>query len=228
VVPLSNGRATFTTSSLSLGTHTIKAIYSGDANHNSSSASLSQLVDYPTGSTVSEGQAAIINFWHKTRGQNLIQSFNGGVSSTALGNWLAATFPNLYGVTAGANNLGAKTNQQVADYYRSLYTEGADNFRARILAVALNVYATTASLGGAQGATAGFVVSKYGLYIATWNVGTSGEAFGVPNNTTLSVRQMLAAINAKTVNGEPYFNKPSLQTQADSVLSAINRAGGIS
>jgi hypothetical protein len=231
VVPLNaQGRATYTTSALSLGQHTITAIYSGDANHNgSTSAALSQVVDYPTGSTVCDGQTATINFWHKARGQNLIQNFNGSSSSTALGNWLAVTFPNLYGPAAGsANNLTGKNNYEVGDYFQSLYTEGADNFRARIMALALNVYATTASLGGTEGASWGFAVSKYGVYISTWNVGSSGAAFGVANDTTLTVRQILAAINQRAVNGNPYNGDSLLQSKADSVLYAINRAGGIS
>jgi hypothetical protein len=231
VVPLdAQGRAAFATSTLSLGQHSITAVYSGDANHNpSTSAPLSQVVDYPAGTTVVEGQSATINFWHKARGQNLIRSFNGSSSSTLLGNWLAGTFAKLYGLAAGAaNNLTGCSNAQVADYFQALYTEGADNFRARVLALAFNVYATTASLGGTEGGDYGFAVSKYGVYMATWNIGSSGSAFGVPNNTTLSVRQILAAVNDRAVNGDPYGGNASLQSQADSVLGAINRAGGIS
>ena len=36
-----------------------------------------------------------------------------------LGNWLATTFPNMYG--AGANNLAGKTNAEVAAFYTTLF-----------------------------------------------------------------------------------------------------------
>jgi len=48
---------------------------------------------------VQSGQTATIGFWQNKNGQNLIKSLNGGATSTQLGNWLAATFPNMYGST---------------------------------------------------------------------------------------------------------------------------------
>lgn len=42
---LSDGVASYTTSGLAIGTHTIKAAYSGDASHESASATLTQVVD---------------------------------------------------------------------------------------------------------------------------------------------------------------------------------------
>src|SRR5262249_55198779 len=57
------------------------------------------------GGQVSSGQTASIGFWQNKNGQNLIKSLNGAPNATQLGNWLAATFPNLYGAGAGPNNL---------------------------------------------------------------------------------------------------------------------------
>jgi hypothetical protein len=39
MVTLSNGTATFSTSSLAVGTHSIRAVYSGDSDYNSSQSS---------------------------------------------------------------------------------------------------------------------------------------------------------------------------------------------
>jgi hypothetical protein len=44
---------------------------------------------------VGPGLTGGLSFWQSNSGQALINSFNGGPSATALGNWLAATLPNL-------------------------------------------------------------------------------------------------------------------------------------
>jgi hypothetical protein len=85
-------------------------------------------------------------FW-QTTGQALIKSFNGGNTATALSAWLAASFPNLY-AAGGVHNLAGKTNAEVADYFRSLFQLSSTQVQVEVLAVALNVYATTSSLGG--------------------------------------------------------------------------------
>src|SRR5207248_9035844 len=66
------------------------------------------------GSQLHCGQTAGIGFWNNSHGQALIKSLNGGPNATQLGNWLAATFENIFGVHAAANNLAGKTNAQVA------------------------------------------------------------------------------------------------------------------
>src|SRR5262249_44529650 len=49
------------------------------------------------GKGVVKGLTGGIGFWQNNNGQALINKFNGGPTSTALANWLAATLPNLYG-----------------------------------------------------------------------------------------------------------------------------------
>jgi fibronectin-binding autotransporter adhesin len=67
------------------------------------------------------GQTQDIDYWHNAeKGQALINSFNGGPTATALSAWLSSTFPNLYGATAGTNNLTGKTNAQMAAYFQAL------------------------------------------------------------------------------------------------------------
>src|SRR5262249_44796339 len=54
------------------------------------------------GLAVQRGLTGMIGFWSNSSGQALISKFNGSSTSTALANWLAATFPNLYRASAGA------------------------------------------------------------------------------------------------------------------------------
>jgi hypothetical protein len=176
--------------------------------------------------SVTKGLTGATGFWNNTHGQALIKSFNGGSTSTALANWLAATFPNLYGASAGANDLTGKTYAQVAAFYQGVFNL-TGSAQAQVLAVALNVYATTSSLGGAAGAAYGFTVSAAGLGAYSDNVGKDGAAFGVANNTTLNVYELLEAVNKKAVNGVLYDGETTLQTQCADLLGALNQAGSI-
>jgi len=178
------------------------------------------------GQGVVHGLTGDIGFWHNSNGQALINSFNGGATATALANWLAATFPNLYGATAGANNLSGKTNAQVAAFDQSQFNL-TGSAQAQVLAVALNVYATTSSLGGTAGVAYGFTVSATGVGARSYNVGRDGAAFGVANNTTLNVYQLLLAVNKKAVNGVLYNGDATLQLQCADLLGALNQAGSI-
>jgi hypothetical protein len=176
---------------------------------------------------VQRGQAAGIGFWHNTNGQTLIQSFNGGANATALGNWLAATFANLYGAAAGNNDLAGKTNAQVAAFYLMQFGMTGPKLGAEVLATALNVYATTSLLGGTAAQAYGFQVDAYGLGASSCNVANNGAAFGVANNTVLNVYQLLQAANAKAANGVLYAGDATLIALAVGVFDGINTAGGI-
>jgi RHS repeat-associated protein len=221
-------QASFTTSRLSGGTnHTITAVYNGDSNFLTSNSALTQTVEPGPGGSVAHGQTAGIGFWHNNNGQALITSFNGGSNSTTLANWLAATLPNLYGAGAGANNLTGKTNAQVAAFYLVLFDEHGPKVDAQVLATALSVYATTSFLGGTAGTQYGFTVTAGGLGASTWNVGSSGAAFGVANNTTLTVIQLLQAADQRAVNGVLYNGNALLRGEANDLFDALNQAGSI-
>src|SRR5262249_12995740 len=76
------------------------------SNPNTTTAKLSDTATVTgLGQGVVKGLAGGIGFWDNSNGQALIKSFNGGSTATTLSAWLAATFPNLYGASAGANNL---------------------------------------------------------------------------------------------------------------------------
>jgi hypothetical protein len=186
------------------------------------------------GKNVTNGLTGGIGFWNNVNGQALINSFNGGPTSTALATWLATMFPNLYGASAGSNNLlnyqntgKVATNAQVATYFQKLFSMGGTQVQAQTLAIALNIYATTSTLGGKWSAPYGFTVTAWGLGAYSYNVGSDGAAFGVPNNSTRNVYELLLAVNNKAVNGVLYNGSATLQSEAADLFNKLNKAGGI-
>ncbi|MGO9913957.1 MAG: hypothetical protein ACLQIB_04485, partial [Isosphaeraceae bacterium] len=170
-------------------------------------------------SAVTTGQTAAISFWTNTasgKGQALINSLNGGSSATNLGNWLATVCPNSFGSLAG------QTNAQVATYVKSLSSSSAI---AQVMATALAAYVTDSSLAGTVATSYGFTVSTYGTGVSTYNVGSNGSALGLSNNTAYSLVTLLAAIDSETSNG---VINSSASSAANTVFTAINKAGGIS
>jgi hypothetical protein len=173
------------------------------------------------GQSVQDGLTGGIGFWHSKNGQALVNAFNGGPDSTALSSWLATAFPNLYASLSGASNA------QVAALYQSQFALSGSNLAAEVLATALNVYATTLSLGGTAGQAYGFTVTATGLGADSFNVGTDGAAFGVANKTTLNVYELLTAVNRQAVNGVLYNDDPTLSNEANNLFDALNKAGAI-
>jgi hypothetical protein len=178
---------------------------------------------------VQKGQTGGIGFWHNKNGQALLKSFGPTASGLTLANWLAMTFPRLYGASAGTNNdLTNKSNGDVAAYFLTLFKLSATQVEAQVLAVALNVYATTASLGGTAGVAYGFTVSAAGLGARTYNVGNNdGAAFGVANGTTLNVYELLMAVNNKAVNGVLDNGDPTSQAETANLFNSLNTAGSL-
>jgi Tol biopolymer transport system component len=195
---------------------------------------------------VQRGDFASIGFWQNKNGQALINSLNGGPNSTGLARWLGDNFPNLYGPTASPNNMETQdasnpdlvaylTNSQVAALYTSnFFTKGSGpKTNAQILAAALAVYSANPSLaGGAYAAKYGFNLPTGGTGNGYVNIGSNGAAFGVPNNTKLTVLQMLRAVNAQAVNGVIYAGsaqQTSLANMANNVFDTqVNSIGNIS
>jgi len=194
---------------------------------------------------VSAGQTATIGFWQNKNGQNLINALNGGSTATNLGNWLAVTFSNMYGASAGANNLAGKDNFQVAAFYKTLFARtaqtaaggGPAKMDAQVMATALAVYVTNQSLAGTTAAAYGFLVTDNGVGARTFNVGGNGSAFGVAINANVSVLDLLLAVNGRSKHGLLYdldgdgdandALETSNRTMANNVFSNINEAGDI-
>ena len=164
-------------------------------------------------------------FWSSTNGQNLIKQLNGSPSATNLAQWLAQTFPNLYGSGAGSHSLVNSngtyfTDTQVASAYSKF--SGSDQ---QVLAAALSVYSTSIGLAGSSAITyaksLGLNTSLYGSSMDTISVGSNGAAFGVANNTTLTIMQLLVDLNADTSVGA------SVSSGANTLFTSINTTGGI-
>jgi hypothetical protein len=185
-------------------------------------------VNVTKAAAVGSCEFATISFWECNNGQAVIDSFNGGSGATGLGNWLAGNFANLFGGLAG------KTNAQVAAAYLAAFgkTGGLQgNAFAQALSVALGVYADTSSLSGTGTLAAkyGFKVTPGGFGGATFNVGSNGAAFGVANNTSPTVLQILTAVNKNyaSATGLFYGGDQTKTTEADNVLGGINTTGGV-
>jgi uncharacterized delta-60 repeat protein len=183
------------------------------------------------------GQTATIGFWQNKKGQDLIKALNGGPTATQLGHWLAVTFPNMYVSLEGLTNSG------VASFYKALFARNANSspggpakVDAQVMATALAVYVTNQTLAGNTATAYGFQVTADGVGARTFNVGSRGAAFGVANNSFVSVMDLLLAVNARSHNGLLYdmngdgqisSSEASLRTMANDLFSAINESGGI-
>ncbi|HZY90496.1 MAG TPA: Ig-like domain repeat protein, partial [Gemmataceae bacterium] len=173
---------------------------------------------------VQEGQTAGIGFWNNKSGQALILVFNGGAGHQ-LGDWLAATFKNLYGANSG-NNLAGQGNAYVAALFQQDFLQKGPKLDAQVLATALSVYATNATLDNTQvAARYGFKVSGGGVGTAAVNVGCSGAAFGVADNSTLTVMGLLLAADAQAVHGLLYNGNRALREAANDIFSDLNQDG---
>jgi SdrD B-like domain/Bacterial Ig-like domain (group 3) len=180
------------------------------------------------GGPVQKGQTAGIGFWNNKNGHALILALNGGGASHELGDWLAATFVNLYGAKS-RNNLAGQSNAYVAALFQQDFLLKGMKLDAQVLATALSVYATNTTLDNTQAATKyGFTVSGYGVGTATFNVGSNGAAFGVANNTTVTVMDLLLAADRLAVDGLLYNGDATDWNLANNVFSALNQAGSIS
>jgi hypothetical protein len=120
----------------------------------------------------------------------------------------------------------------VAAYYQTLYANSKKKLEAEALALALSVYVTNSSLAGTVGTSYGLAVSTTGLGAATVNVGVNGPAFGVNNNTVMTIPELLSRTNARArkgilwdVNGDGTLSagEIALRNQALSLFDAINK-----
>ena len=175
-------------------------------------------------SPVAKGEAATIGFWNNKNGQAVINSFNGGSTATALGQWLSSNFGNLFASFAGLTNA-----QVAADFQTAFSVAGVQgNAYRQAFGVALSIYATTIGLGfNSTAAQFGFIGTVDGLGNRTFNVGNNGAAFGVPNGTTLTVLQVMAIANANynPAKGLFYNGDPTLTSDLANVLDGILQKG---
>lgn len=169
---------------------------------------------------------ASLAFWHNSYGQALLCSLNGGPNSTALGNWLATMFPKMYGSQAKVNFAGM-TNSQIAAFYNSNdFNVSGIKLDAAVLSAALSSYVTNSTSAGGNYATKyGFTVSAQGVGYETINVGSDGVAFGVSNNSSITILQALDATDQQAVNGSLYNGNATLRSDAYAIYAAIAQNG---
>jgi uncharacterized repeat protein (TIGR01451 family) len=172
-------------------------------------------------------QTRTSGFWNDQLGQELLRKLtktNGNTGQT-LGQWLAGTFPKLYGA-GSPNNLSTFSNAQVGTYYRVLFNMFNTNMLdAEVLSLALYIYATTSSLGGTAGTMYNLQVDANGLGAYLFNIGGHGAAFGVPNGTVLDIFQIMLAANNSAVGGEPWGSNLSLRNDGLAIFRLLNGDG---
>ncbi len=69
------------------------------------------------------------------------------------------------------------------------------------MALALADYVTNSNLAKTIAGSYGFAVSTTGLGAATANVGMNGAAFGINNNTVMTITELLSRTNAHARKG---------------------------
>ena len=135
----------------------------------------------------------------------------------------------MFGANAGGNDLALQSNAYIAALFQSDFVVKGVKLDAQVLATALAVYATSATLDPTQvAASYGFVVSGDGVGAATWNVGSDGDAFGVANNTSMTVMGLLLATDDQAVDGLLYNGDAARRNEANAVYGALNQAGSVS
>jgi hypothetical protein len=133
----------------------------------------------------------------------------------------------MYGVNAGSRNLTGKTNADVAAFFKTLFKVKGQKLDAQVLAVALAAYVTDSAKAGFVAQSYGFIVTNPGVGADTYNVGTSGAAFGVANNTSMTVLDILKSADAQAVGGVLWANDKAKRDLANVVFTGINEAGDI-
>jgi uncharacterized repeat protein (TIGR01451 family) len=158
---------------------------------------------------VQTNQTKPTNWLAGIAGQQMIQSFGLTVGGQTLGQWLASTLPRLFGGVAGAPNLSGFSNAQVASYYVNLFRcSPVLMLDSEVMATAIYVFATTKSLGGNVGLAYGFSVTDPGLGAADQSVNQHGQAFLVPNFTSLNICKILSIANNTALGGHPWGSPP--------------------
>ena len=155
------------------------------------------------GSAFAGNQTQTIAWWNGSNGQALIKALNGGQNAKNLGNWLAANFNNLFGADAGQREQPGGQDQRAGGRLLpvAVLPTPPGKPEAEALALALAVYVTNSSLAGTTATSYGFAVSTTGLGVATVNVGVNGAAFGVNNNTVMTITELLSRTNARARKG---------------------------
>jgi hypothetical protein len=189
------------------------------------------------------GLTATIGFWHNQNGQGLLNSFGTTSNGLSLANWLATTFPSLFGKNAPAfnvsstigTNLTGRSNSDVAAYFMSLFGVSGQKSYAQVLATAFAVFTTTNSLN--TGASGRSLAAKYGFTLSNTGAGAASyavpqadwAAFGITSSggATQSIASLLQLANKYAVKGVLNNNNTTQINETNDVFNAINNQGDI-
>jgi len=192
------------------------------------------------GQQVASGDTATIGFWQNKHGQALIAQ--GG---TDLASWLTTNFGNVFG-----NQFDDADGLDVASFYKDqLFKQkgkksaGPAKVDAQFMAAAFATYFTSGNLAGNVAAGYGFNVSDTGIGAKIVNVGSSGDAFDVADNSDRTIMQLLLATNDLTDqpdyilgfthiydhdgDGVIDASEKALRDMANDVYTSINEQGDI-
>src|SRR5262249_17301601 len=117
---------------------------------------------------------------------------------------------------------------------------GPPKVDAQVLATAFAVYVTNQTLAGTTAAAYGFHVTTTGVGTRTFDVGSNGAAFGAvfgaADHSSLSVLDLLLAVDSRShdglmydENGDRQINnsESGFRTIANDLFRRINEAGDI-
>jgi hypothetical protein len=189
------------------------------------------------------GLTATIGFWHNCNGQSLIKSFGTTSSGLTLANWLATTYPNLFGKYAPAFNVSATTgtnltgrsNTDVANYFLNLFGVTGQKVYAQVLATAFAAFTTNSSLD--TGTTSRSLAAKFGFKLTSGGAGAAGytvksadwAAFGITSSAgaATTVGNLLLLANKYAVKGILNNGNSTLISETNDVFNDINNLGDI-
>ncbi len=197
-----------------------------------------------TSQDLERGDTATIGFWQSWRGRSLIKK--GGDD---LVTWLNDNFGNIFGSSFS-------TAEEVARFYRTEFFKkkfrgfsfrhwfnASSKVDAQFMAAAFAAFFTSSNLAGDVAERYGFNVTDTGIGAKVVNVEDNGSAFGVADNTDMTILALLLATNSLTgadndeddndysliydTNGDGVIdsNERILRAMANDIYKDINRSG---
>jgi large repetitive protein len=153
--------------------------------------------------TIGRGDAATIGFWHNKNGQTLIKAATPATTGgLTLANWLATSYPYLYGSHAAAgSNLTNASNATVAALFMTYFNGSSPKTSAQIMAGALAGFFTNSTLSKKTAVQFGFNYTAGGTGSKLYNIGSYGTAIGLPNYSYQTVAALLNQVNVDIAGG---------------------------
>jgi hypothetical protein len=173
------------------------------------------------GQAIQAGDTATIGFWRNKNGQRLIDQLDETGELTA---WLEENFDNIFDSGELASHGG------VGEFYKTMFfkkkLKGTPKVDAQFMAVALATFATSSNLSNGSASDYGFTVTETGIGTKVVNVGDGGEAFGVDDNSDMTIMTLLLATNRYTGTGADLVYDGAQDTDDDGIADANGGSRG--